>query len=381
MKIGFVLDDSLDTPDGVQQYIVTLGNWFSGNGHEVHYLVGNTTRSDIKNIHSLSNNMQVRFNGNRMSMPLPADQSVIKELLISEQFDVLHVQMPYSPWLAHRVILAAPTNTAVIGTFHIAPHSWPVTLATQGLALYTKRSLKRFDKIFSVSAAAAEFAQKTYKVSTTILPNVVETAAFRAARPYGKYTDKPTIVFLGRLVPRKGCQLLLTAAVRLLTTYPDLDFRLIICGKGPLEKQLKAYSVEHQLQKHVIFTGFVTEADKARYLRTADLAVFPSSGGESFGIVLIEAMAAAHPVVLGADNPGYRTVLADFPELLFPINDAAFLADKIHLFLTNSSAHRKALDWQCRHLPQFDVAAVGTKLLTAYESVSKKSALKDTKLG
>src|SRR5579875_4032120 len=100
MKIGMVLDDTLDTPDGVQQYVLQVGRWLSAQGHDVHYLVGATTRTDIPNIHSLSRNKQVRFNGNRMSMPLPASRKKLKQFLRTEQFDVLHVQVPYSPFMA-----------------------------------------------------------------------------------------------------------------------------------------------------------------------------------------------------------------------------------------------------------------------------------------
>jgi Glycosyltransferase Family 4 len=123
MKIGFVLDDTLDSTDGVQQYVLTLGKWLKDQGHDVHYLVGATKRRDIPDVHSLSRNMSVRFNGNQMSMPLPAKKFEITALLSTEKFDVLHVQVPYSPLLAHRVIMAAPPQTAIIGTFHIAPNS------------------------------------------------------------------------------------------------------------------------------------------------------------------------------------------------------------------------------------------------------------------
>src|SRR4051812_47082988 len=91
-KIGFVLDDGLDKPDGVQQYILTLGAWLSEQGHEVHYLVGQTNRTDIKNVHSLSKNIRVQFNGNRMSIPLPTSSRKLRSFLRAEHFDILHIQ-------------------------------------------------------------------------------------------------------------------------------------------------------------------------------------------------------------------------------------------------------------------------------------------------
>src|ERR1700760_451276 len=108
MKIGLVLDDTLDTPDGVQQYVIQVGTWLTAQGHEVHYLVGATERTDIPHIHSLSRNLKVKFNGNRMSMPLPTSKRTLKRFLHEQQFDVLHVQVPYSPFMAGRLLLSAP---------------------------------------------------------------------------------------------------------------------------------------------------------------------------------------------------------------------------------------------------------------------------------
>src|SRR5665213_2724038 len=216
LKIGLVLDDSLDKPDGVQQYVLAIGEWLRSQGHEVHYLVGETKRRDLEHIHSLTRNLSVRFNGNQMSMPLPTSRARLKSFLAAEQFDVLHVQVPYSPFLAHRLIMAASPRTVIFGTFHILPNSRLVGLANRCLAIWTRRSLKRFDQIVSVSAAASSFVFKTFGVRTEVLPNVVDYPRFHDSKPFPQYDDTTlTILFLGRLVPRKGCQLLLDAVSRL----------------------------------------------------------------------------------------------------------------------------------------------------------------------
>src|SRR4029079_7527988 len=123
MKIGIVGDDTMDKPDGVEQYIMTIGPWFVAQGHEVHYLVGETHRTDFANLHSLAKNVKVRFNGNRLTIPLPANKRRIQKLLDKENFDVLYVQMPYSPALAGRIVAAAGPRTAVVGAFHILQHN------------------------------------------------------------------------------------------------------------------------------------------------------------------------------------------------------------------------------------------------------------------
>ncbi len=374
LKIGFVFDDSLDKTDGVQQYILALGAWFVSQGHEVHYLVGETKRTDIANLHSLSRNVQVKFNGNRMSMPLPADARNIHELLAREQFDVLHVQMPYSPFMAAKVIKAAPQKTAVIGTFHIMPQTGSVRLATYALGVWLRPSLGRFNKVFAVSGAAQGFAGKVFKLANvSVLPNVVDVQRFARDSGLEKYAgDVPTIMFLGRLVERKGCKVLLEA-VTLLKLQTSKPFRVIVCGKGELLPELKEYVAKQHLEECVEFTGFIEEADKPRYLKSADIMVFPSNGGESFGIVLIEAMAAAHPVVLAGDNDGYRSVMGDRPELLFDPRDSKALAELLIKYLQDKPAAQAAIAWQTQHVQQFDVATVGTQLLDAYVAISSRT--------
>ena len=373
LKIGLVLDDSLDKPDGVQQYVLAIGAWLSSQGHDVHYLVGKTLRRDIANIHSLSRNVDVRFNGNRMSPPLPTSRRRLRELLEHEQFDILHVQVPYSPWLAHRLIAAAGPDTAVIGTFHIVAYSKLVKIATHGLALWTRRSVKRFDSVFSVSSAAQAYARATYGLVTSVLPNVLDYDRFHAALPFERPARPLQLLFLGRLVPRKGCQQLLAAVAVLAATRPNVPaFKVLICGKGPLEAELKDYARRHGIADRVQFVGFVSEADKPRYYATADIAVFPSSGGESFGIVLIEAMANGRTAVLAGDNSGYRSVLHERPDLLFDPHDVAALADKIKLYLVDASARRASATWGENYSRRFDTAAVGTKLVAAYNQALQK---------
>jgi len=258
LKIGFVLDDSLDKADGVQQYVLTLTAWLREQGHEVHYLVSTTKRDDIPNVHNLAKNINVRYNRNRLSIPLPSSRKAIRGLLERESFDVLHVQLPHSPWLAARVVNAAGSQTAIIGTFHIVPHTFSVRVASRLLAVWTRSSLKRFDHIVSVSTAAQAFARKTFGLNTTVLPNVIDYDRFATAKPFPQYHSKLTVVFLGRLVPRKGCMTLLKAVELLTHRIKDLPaFRVVICGKGPLEAKLKTYIQEHHLASMVELTGFI----------------------------------------------------------------------------------------------------------------------------
>jgi phosphatidylinositol alpha-mannosyltransferase len=372
LTIGFVLDDSLDTTDGVQQYVLTLGKWLSEQGHSVHYLVGQTVRRDIPNVHSLTRNVSVRFNGNRMSVPLPASRRAIRALLAREQFDILHVQMPYSPFLAGRVMKAASKTTAVVGTFHVAPHSGLVHVANQALRQLVRGSIARFDDVVSVSTVAQAFAKDTFQLPSTVLPNTVALKPFYEAKPFPQYKKVRTIVFLGRLVERKGCAHLLAAVASLHAAGRQNDVRVVICGRGPLEASLKQYVRGHGLQKIVEFTGFITEEDKPRYLASADIVTFPSTGGESFGIVLLEAMAASRGVVLAGDNPGYAAVMQQRPQALFDPHDEQAFAVLLARMLDDDAARAQARTWQQQYVRQFDVPQVGAQVLRRYTSALHK---------
>lgn len=375
MKIGFVLDDSLDKSDGVQQYVLTLGRWLKSQGHTVHYLVGQTERNDIPQVHSLSRNIQVHFNQNRLSTPLPANRRKIRNLLDQERFDILHVQMPYSPFLAARIIQATDRQTAVVATFHIVPFSRLESMASQLLSIWLRRSLKRIETILSVSEPAAVFLKKTFKRESVIMPNVVSLAHFHAGKKLRRLDDgKKNIVYLGRLVERKGCMELLKAVERLHGDHSLMNVRVLICGKGPLEAKLKKYVSDHHLKNIVTFVGFVDETEKADYLASAHIAVMPSLGGESFGIVLIEAMAAGSGVVIGGDNSGYRTVLDGRAEQLLNPKDTKAFAEKLKHYITNHQARQHAANWQKKHVKNYDVANVGPKIVSYYEwAIAKKT--------
>jgi phosphatidylinositol alpha-mannosyltransferase len=149
-------------------------------------------------------------------------------------------------------------------------------------------------------------------------------------------------------------------------------FRVLVCGKGPLEPQLRRFTGQHGLSEVVEFVGFVSEADKPRYYASADIAVFPSSGGESFGIVLLEAMAGGRAVVLAGDNPGYRSVMAPRPDLLFDPRDPRALAAKLASYLSDRQQRQQMQIWEADYAKQFDVNVVGAKLLDIYRQVLRK---------
>lgn len=373
MKIGYVVDDTLDKPDGVQQYVLAVGEWMRSRGHDVHYITGQTVRTDIANIHSMSKNMRVIFNGNRLTVPFRAPKRAIRTLLDAQQFDVLHVQMPYSPLMAQRVLRAARQSVAKVGTFHIMPYSRSVFVLTRVLGWVLRPSLRQLRYVFAVSPAAQEFANCAFGVNAVVLGNGIDLQPFLQAQPLPEYASKPTIAYLNRLVPRKGSQHLL-AAVRALVqdmgyTKP---FQVLVGGKGELSAELQHYIDRHNLADYVRLLGFVPEAIKPRFLASADIVVYPSTGGESFGIVLLEGMAASRGVVLAGNNPGYASVMHTLPDQLFDANDIAAFAELLKTYLDDPALRKERVRPQRELAQQFDIGVIGAKLEDYYQKAQAK---------
>lgn len=373
MKIGIVFDDSVDRVDGVQQYVKILGRYFMQRGHTVHFLVGESDPSlnpDLT-IHSLAKNLSVKANQNRLTIPLPSSSSQVKALLNKEQYDVLHVQVPYSPFMSGKVIAHAPKETAVVGTFHIVAAGFVINTGAKLLSILQGRTKRRFDAWVAVSTAAQDFALSAYGIEMPVVPNPVKVSDFANKKPFQELSDKQNIVYINRLVERKGCAHLIEAVHDLNQRGKFKDRRLIVCGKGPLKESLEQKVKDYGLSEKVQFAGFISEDDKPRYLASARLACYPSTGGESFGIVLTEAMAAG-ALTLGGNNVGYASVLGEQPKLLVDPKDTRVFADRIDELMSDEKLRSRLLAWQKASVGAYDQAAVGDALLKIYEEVASK---------
>ena len=365
LNVGLVFDDSLDSTDGVAQYVKTLGAWLSNQGHNVSYLVGETKLKQWSGapVYSLAKNQTVHFNGNRLTIPLAADKDRIKQVIKNGRFDVLHVMTPYSPFMAAKVIDLAEANTAVVGTFHIFPANKLSVWGSHLLRLISHRSLKRFNHFVSVSPPAAGFAKSAYHIESDVVPNPVDIKAFSAPR---KKTDESDsrIVFLGRLVKRKGAAQLIDAFK--LVSQQNPSATLTIAGDGPERVNLQSKAESMGLSQRIKFLGYVAEDQKSALLGDATVACFPSLYGESFGIVLVEAMAAGAGVVIGGNNPGYASVLGDQQDLLFDPRAADSFAGLL-IKLLNDKNLRSALHIkQQKNILKYDIGVVGSKVMDMY---------------
>ncbi len=370
LNIAFLYDDSLDGSEGVANQVKLLGGWMSARGHKVSYFGGETKLKDWHGgkVYSLAKNVRVRFNGNRLSIPLPAKKAAIRRALAVEKPDILHVQMPHSPFMSQRVIDAAG-NTPAVGTFHIFPAGNLVRVGARLLRLAYHGRLSKIGEVVSVSSAAQEFAKSSFKLKTSVVPNMVDIKQFKVQ----KASIKPNqVVFLGRLVDRKGCAQLIQAFSSVKQHIPEA--RLVIAGDGPQRNQLEFLAKRLGLGTSVEFLGFVSEQQRRQLLASAAVACFPSLYGESFGIVLIEAMAAGSGVVLAGNNPGYASIMGAIPETMFDPRDPKALGDKILLFLGDNQLSTSVHESQAKLVKQFDVNNVGPQIEALYERAIDKTA-------
>lgn len=372
LRIGLVIDDGLDKPDGVQQIVLTLGRRLAALGHEVHYVTSTTERTDLPHLHVLGRTVSVRFNGNRLRSPLPARRADVRRLLAEVPFDVLHVTMPYSPLLAGRVVSAASPRTAVVGQFVIYPQDRLTRWGIRALGLAERRRLRRFDAITALSEAARESVREAYGQDVPVIGGPVELAAGHDAAGAGTPAglagpddDRPArIVFLGRLVERKGPRELLAAVAAMPATRP---WTLTLAGRGPLLDELRARARAAGIADRVDFPGFVAEEDKAALLAGADVVVLPSTGGESFGMSVVEALADAGGVVLAGDNPGYRTPMAGLEDRLVDPRDTGAFARTLARWVDDPAARAAARAPQRAAAQRFEAGAITAQTLAWYE--------------
>lgn len=375
MKVAFVIDDALDKPDGVQAYVRSLALYLGQAGHEVHVLCSGEAGqppTGVKAVHSLTRNVGVRFNGNSLRTPLPASRARIRRLLEAERFDVIHVMSPHSPVFAARVVEEARALQArtvrIVGSFVILPDGRGSDFGTKALGRMLRRNVRKFDAFTGLSGPATEFATSAYKVACVTSPAPIEVEAMRsqaARKPWPAVREGAVVIaFLGRLVDRKGV-LELVEALAAIPYELRQKIEVRIGGRGALLPQVEAAVESNGLASVVSLCGFVSDEDKAGFLAAADIAVFPATGGESFGIVLIEAMAAGAGAVLAGDNPGYSWTIGD-PEAVVDATDTAAFAARLTALIADGSLRETLNARQQERLKEFDLARVGEQLEVAY---------------
>jgi phosphatidyl-myo-inositol alpha-mannosyltransferase len=279
---------------------------------------------------------------------------------------VVHVHEPAAPMVAAAASIFGPHP--IIGTFH----TWSNKDRTYRLvAPAARRVAESLDARIAVSPAAQEYAAEALHMpmgSFRVIPNGVPVASYAAAQPIPELVDpeRPLLLFVGRLESRKGLDVLIRAYLRLRTTMPRV--RLCVVGEGP-ERERCQQMVPPSIRPDVLFVGAVDESQKPRYHASADLFVAPNTGGESFGIILLEAMAAGLPIV-ASDIPGFRTVMKDGRQgRMVPVGNAFAMAEAIATVLSNNRLGAAMAAEGRRSAAEYDWPVIGGKLEALYRHV------------
>lgn len=368
MKIGLVCPYSLLKGGGVQECVLAMQAELTRRGHKAYIITPQPRDQSV----ALPN--FVRALGRMADMKSPfhttaqvsvsVDTKQVDQLLEHEQFDVLHFHEPWVPLLSRQILLRSQAKN--IATFHAKlPDTVMSRTIERIITPYTGSVIKYFDALTAVSIPAATYIRSLTDAKVHIIPNGIDLAKYQpSVVNASKARSKKVILYVGRLEKRKGLSFLLKALAKMQTTKSRIIVN--IAGEGPdrqkLEKQAK------DLDLSVNFLGRVDEKTKLKLLSQADVFCSPARFGESFGIVLLEAMAAGIPIVAG-DNPGYVTVLKDTGRIsLVNTQDTSEFARRLDLLLRDDELRLIWQNWAKVAVKQYDYSLIVDKYEALYNS-------------
>jgi phosphatidylinositol alpha-mannosyltransferase len=345
MKIALVSPYDFAVPGGVNGHISQLAQQLSLSGHSVK-IISPSSKSPgalgMDNLIHLGRPVPVPSGGSvaRITLSLWLLPQ-IRRVLEQEGFDIVHLHEPLTPFLPLSVL--AFSHSANVGTFHALRRRSRLYWLGRPLL---NRWVRRLHMRIAVSSPARDFVERYFPGAYEVIPNGIQVDHFaRPQEPLPQFADgKLNLLFVGRLEKRKGLKYLLGAYSRLKWEYPNL--RLIVAGPGSPDKDCYRLMAERNLQD-VVFTGGLSYQDLPRFYHSAHVFCSPATGRESFGVVLLEAMAAGVPVVASRIE-GYAAVVHDGAEgTLVPPRDEDALAEGLGRLLADR-ALRESMGQQGR---------------------------------
>jgi phosphatidylinositol alpha-mannosyltransferase len=329
VKIALVSPYDYPYPGGVTNHVAHLRSRFETMGHEVRIMAPSSNRNlerEEDGVYRVGSVRRVPANGSiaRITLSFRLARRV-REILASEGFDVVHAHEPLMPSLPPTVL---KFSTALnVGTFHAYRGSYYGYFYGRPVL---RRVFANLDGRIAVSRAAKRFVRQYFMAPYRIIPNGVDVERFQRSNvlPLPEFDDgRPNILFVGRPEKRKGVGYLLRSYPHVKSAFPDARF--IIVGAGDWEDSPYRRFIESHDMRDIVVVGRVSEEELPRYHRSAHVFCSPAVQGESFGVVLLEAMAAGLPVV-ASNIEGYRNVVTDGREgVLVPPRDEVLLADGI----------------------------------------------------
>lgn len=373
MKIALVSPYDYTYPGGVGDHIRHLAVELRGMGNTVKVIAPTQAGADDEVIegpdfYGIGKAVKIPANGStaRITISPFAINRPVKAVLRAENFDVIHLHEPLMPQLPH-VVLRHSTSINV-GTFHAFSDT---NVGYASFKPYLNWYYRKLHSRIAVSPAARAFVQGYFHGRVVTIPNGVETERFGPhVAPLPQYRDgRPTILFFGRYnEPRKGFKYLARALMLVKQQFPEV--RLLVVGKGRPRRYLR-YFENHGLGDNVEFAGFASEDDKPRYYRSADVFCSPATGGESFGLVLMEAMASGTPAVATA-IPGHMGILTHGQEgLLVPPESAQALALALVRLLADADLREAAARAGHETASRYSWHEVSKRVFAQYERAER----------
>jgi len=375
MKIGIVCPYDFFRHGAVQKLLQTLDGELTARGYDVRIITprprsykGEVPERMIFVGQSAKWNTPLNTT-NEFGMTL--ELAELEEMLKTEHFDLLNVHEPEIPILGAQI--ASRANCPIVATFHATVPETAVGKTIELLRIpYARSIFKNLAFMTAVSDSAARFVREWSKLPVEIVPNYIDIPLYRTVPKGVKRTDN-TILYIGRLEKRKGVKYLLQAFSEM--AQHDKTVKLVIAGEGAEREKLEMW-VENNEVPRVKFLGAVTEEAKRKLLHEAALFCSPAIYGESFGIVLLEAMAAGVPTVAG-DNPGYACVMRDRGLLsLVNVKDTTEFARRLELMLHDQAMRNLWLDWAKEEIKLYDLKVVIDQYVAVYKKAVKVKKLK-----
>lgn len=363
MRVGIVCPYDWNVPSGVAIHVQDLAEALIGLGLEVAVLAPGDENDDIADYVTIAGrSLPVPYNGSvaRVSFG-PRSASRVRKWIREGDFDVLHVHSPVTPSLGMMACWSA--LGPIVATFHAAIDGRSRMMS--GGAWILQATLEKVRARIAVSEEARRTVVEHLGGDAVLVPNGVEVGRFAAAAPTPEWSGPGTIAFLGRVdESRKGLQILLEALPAIAAAHPAA--RILVAGPGETDA---VQALTEHLRRRVEMLGRVSEHDKAVLLSSVDLYVAPHIGGESFGIVLLEAMAAGSPV-LASDLPAFRDVL-DGGRCggLFATGDPESLAQAASELLADPERRAQLVAAGVERAAEFDWSRVARQVVAVYETV------------
>jgi phosphatidylinositol alpha-mannosyltransferase len=367
MRIGMVCPYTFDVPGGVQAHVRGLAEALLRLGHDVTVLAPADEDTPVPPyVESAGRAVPVPYNGSIARLLFgPVSAARVRRWVRDGEFDVLHIHEPMSPSLSLLACWAA--DGPIVGTFHAAT---PRSRAMSAAYAILQTALEKISGRIAVSEDARDTLVQHLGGDAVLIPNGVTVRAYNGTDtlPGWPPPDGEVLGFLGRVdEPRKGLPVLLAAFGHLAADRPRL--RLLVAGPG--DADAVGELVAPPFRDRVTLLGGISEQDKPRMLRSAHAFVAPNIGGESFGIVLLEAMAAGVPVI-ASDLDAFRAVLDDGRAgKLFPVGDGAALAATAADLLADPVARHDLTASGREVVRRFDWDVVVRDVLAVYETVAR----------